>query len=146
MSLPLLYKFLIDFSFIFFSKHKGDVTFLRKKLVVFRSCSQVQSLHDVIQKIEKTLDNTHATTQRNTWKWPHASGANDMSRLRILNSSLSRRDPVLGMSADIVNEVVKESATPIIQSFVDGQRSHDCNKDWWLAGGLHFGSNWTHAS
>ena len=53
-----------------------------------------------------------------------------MSRLRILNSSLSRRDPVLGMSADIVNEVVKESATQIIQSFVDGQRSHDCNEEW----------------
>ena len=34
-----------------------------------------------------------------------------MSRLRILNSSLSRRDPVLGMSADIVNEVVKESCS-----------------------------------
>ena len=53
-----------------------------------------------------------------------------MSRLRIFNSSLSRRDRVLEMSADIVNEVFKESATPIIQSFVDGQRSHDSNKDW----------------
>ena len=32
-----------------------------------------------------------------------------MSRLRIFNSSLSRRDPVLRTSADIVNEVVKET-------------------------------------
>lgn len=45
-----------------------------------------------------------------------------MSCLRIFlffNSSLSRRDPAVRVSADIVNEVVKESATQIIQSIVD---------------------------
>ena len=34
-------------------------------------------------------------------------------------SSLSRGDPLLKVSADIVNEVVKESATQIIRSMVD---------------------------
>ena len=37
----------------------------------------------------------------------------------FFNSSLSRRDPAVRVSADIVNEVVKESATQIIQSVVD---------------------------
>ena len=42
-----------------------------------------------------------------------------LKNLFVFNSSLSRRDHVLRVSADIVNEVVKESATQIIQSVVD---------------------------
>ena len=127
--------------------------------VVSCCCRRVQSTNDVIQKIEKTLHNTHTTTQKTpencharcqsaqdvtlknlivSWCWrdwkyteqyPYHNtkkhlkmATHEMSCLRIFlffNSSLSRRDPAVRVSADIVNEVVKESATQIIQSVVD---------------------------
>ena len=127
--------------------------------VVSCCCRRVQSTNDVIHKIEKTLYNTHTTTQKTpenchargqsaqdvklknlivSWCWrdwkyteqyPHHNTkkhlkmtTHKMSCLRIFlffNSSLSRRDPAVRVSADIVNEVVKESATQIIQSIVD---------------------------
>ena len=120
--------------------------------VVSCCCRRVQSTNDVIQKIEKALNNTHTTTWKTpekghahgqsardvtlknltvSWSWrdwkdtkqyPKKMATHKMSGLRIFlffNSSLSRRDPAVRVSADIVNEVVKESATQIIQSVVD---------------------------